>query len=365
MGLFLDLRKAFDSINHKILLNKLSRYGIRGVANKLIESYLSTRQQLVRLGETNSSMLTIERGVPQGSKLGPLLFFTYINDITSIPQSPELIMYADDTNAFFTSKDVIDLSKNVNQYLATLSLWLRQNELQLNSAKTKYVIFHPINKPIKTDLTVRFEGTTIARTREQKFLGVWFNENLNWNTHITQLSNELARTVGMLYRIAHIVPLWLKMQLYNTLFYSKLCYGALVWGTTTNQNYKKLITLQKRMLRIYINYTGCISNLRTAPLFCKHSMLRADQIYYFKLLQNIYRNKEKLTDSEPNITHYCFRHSNRHTPKTRTNYGKQELSYQTVIVLNKLSDQIDFNVSIGKFTKQLRDLVLTQNIRYS
>lgn len=137
LGLFLDLKKAFDSIDHKILLQKLEKYGIRGIASRLLLSYLNNRQQFVRMQDVSSSYLTLERGVPQGSKLGPLLFIIFVNDIGNIPDSPELIMYADDTNLFFKSRDLNELEYSVNHYLVSLACWMNRNKLQLNAEKTK------------------------------------------------------------------------------------------------------------------------------------------------------------------------------------------------------------------------------------
>lgn len=135
LGLFLDLQKAFDSIQFKSLIHKLSSYGVRGVALQLFKSYLEDRYQYVKLNNTISAKIKLNQGVPQGSILGPLLFLVYINDIVDIPHSPELIMYADDTNVFFSSDNLISLEVSVNNYLSNLSNWLRQNGLRLNAKK--------------------------------------------------------------------------------------------------------------------------------------------------------------------------------------------------------------------------------------
>lgn len=217
-------------------------------------------------------------------------------------------MYADDTNVFFSSYDITELEWKVNEYLKQLYRWLLQNKLELNVKKTTYIVFRPRNKNFQKTLLIDFNGITINQVKEQKFLGVWFEENLRWTKHINQLYSELSKCVGVIFRIAHLIPLWLKQQLYNTLFYSRLCYGALVWGTTTKTNYAKLAVLQKRVLRIYCNYTGRPADLRTAPLFERFSMLRADRIYYFKLLCTIHKEKMQ-TKITRNIPHYSLRYN--------------------------------------------------------
>lgn len=328
LGLFLDLRKAFASIDRKILIYKLEIYGIRGGANDLLRSYLTNRNQFVQLNSIASDILPIRQGVPQGSKLGPLLFLIYVNDIVQIPDSPDLAMYADDTNAFFTSNHTSELTGTVNEYLNRLSVWLRNNNLELNTAKTIYILFRARNKIVHSDINIFFNGAAIEHVKEQKFLGVWFDDHLSWSSHIRMLCNDLSKSVGIINRISQLIPLWLKQQLYNALIYSKLCYGVLVWGTTSKTNYNKLIILQKRILRIYCNYHGRYLDLETAPLFKRYSLLRADKIYYKKLLVTIH--KEKLFTKTDNVgtAHYKLRRSTRHVPKTRTNYGQQTFTYQ-------------------------------------
>lgn len=348
LGLFVDLRKAFDSVCHDVLLIKLKRYGVRGVVLKLIESYLSNRLQYVSVHQGTTTKIVIKQGVPQGSILGPLLFLVYINDLCSIYNSPKLIMYADDTNIFFTARTLTELQEIVNKYMESLSDWLHANRLQLNTNKTKYIIFAPINKPMKNDIHITFRGTPLKQEVKQKFLGVWFQENLSWNTHIDNLALELSRSLGCLYRISSLIPLWLKVSLYYTLFYSRLSYCILVWGTTSSRNYLRILKFQKRVLRLLERYAGHPQDLPTGPLFVKYSLLRADEIYCFKLLQ--YVQKHKLhAFSNPAETHtLALRRQERRKPRTRTNYGKQHLNYQIPVLLNKLPDDVDLNKSIKK-----------------
>ena len=143
------LRKAFDTANHKILLNKLEHYGVRGYMLKWFHSYLIDCKQFVSFNGESSKLLNNNCGVPQGSVLGPLLFLIYINDLHNISKILHFYLFADDTNIYYESNSLIDLEKTVNKELEKLYLWLNVNWLSLNIYKTNFIIFHPYNEPLK------------------------------------------------------------------------------------------------------------------------------------------------------------------------------------------------------------------------
>ena len=141
IGIFLDFSKAFDTINHEILLCKLSHYGIRGKALEWFRNYLNNRKQYVSLNQQNSSLKEIEYGVPQGSLLGPLLFIVYINDFSRSSDVLSFILFADDSNVLFSHNNPNTLVHTVNSELRKVTQWIRANKLSLNLQKTKYMLF--------------------------------------------------------------------------------------------------------------------------------------------------------------------------------------------------------------------------------
>ena len=186
IGIFLDFSKAFDTVNHDILLRKLYHYGIRGNALRCFESYLKNRKQFVTYNGVSSDTKLITCGVPQGSILGPLLFLIYINDLSLVCDRLISILFADDTNMFMSSKDVHSLQTVINQELILVSKWLKVNKLSLNIKKTHFMIFS--NKSdVCGQIDIRIDGEPIQAVGKTKFLGVIIDKNLTWKDHILYL----------------------------------------------------------------------------------------------------------------------------------------------------------------------------------
>ena len=188
-GIFLDLKKAFDTVNHDMLLTKLEHYGIRDISLNWFKSYLSDRKQFVHINGQNSSLCDIVCGVPQGSVLGPLLFLLYVNDLPNISKKLNFFLFADDTNIYLDSFNLYSLQTIVNKELSKLYDWLCINRLSLNISKTNFVIFNPPNKPTST-VTILINKIAIKEESFVKYLGIFIDSKLTFKFHIEELKKK-------------------------------------------------------------------------------------------------------------------------------------------------------------------------------
>ena len=231
IGIFLDLSKAFDTIDHGILLAKLHHYGIRGVALDLLSSYLSSRLQFTSFDSNLSGRLPVSCGVPQGSILGPLLFLLYVNDIPYSSTRFSFVLFADDTNIFLSHPNLNTLTNIFNTELIKVSNWFKANKLSLNVSKTNYI--HFTKKKHNTPVTrISIDNTPILPVDQTKFLGVIIDQNLTWKHHVTKTSNQVSKNIGILRRLRNTLPKHVLFTLYNTLILPYISYSNIAWAIT-------------------------------------------------------------------------------------------------------------------------------------
>ncbi len=291
-GIFIDLRKAFDTVNHNILLKKLEHYGIRGSILKWFESYLSNRKQFVVFNGQSSDLKSISCGVPQGSVLGPLLFLIYINDLPNISDKLKFFLFADDTNIYYEAENLKDLERVVNKELMWLNHWLSVNRLSLNISKTNFVIFHPYNKPLKELITIKINKKAISEEKYVKYLGVLVDSSLSWKPHIDNIAKKISRAIGIMYKIRYYVNRKILMNLYYSLIYPHLLYAILLWGSAFKTHINKVTILQKKVVRLitfqdkFYGYKGPLAH--TSPLFKDLNILKIDDVFKLRSLQFVH-----------------------------------------------------------------------------
>ena len=247
---FIDIRKAFDSVNHKILLDKLEHNGVRGQTLQLFTSYLSNRMQYISVNDNHcSSMIPVTCGVPQGSILGPFLFLVYINDLPTCTDS-KMILYADDAVLICQDKSIHALKTKTGKELKNVKSWVASNKLSLNFDKTHCMLYSNKNKPQKHDFVLDIDGKKLFPETSTKYLGIILDENLNWAEHLQYVSKKLSIAGGIMYRLQHYLTPKLLKQVYYSIAYPHLQYAITSWGKAPATYINRAQVQQNRLIRI-------------------------------------------------------------------------------------------------------------------
>lgn len=299
-GIFIDLKKAFDTVDHTILLRKLNHYGIRGSINNWFNSYLTGRTQTTQIGMEISNKEENTYGVPQGSVLGPLLFLIYINDIHKCSDVFKFCLFADDTNLLYADKELKSLETVVNRELLSVCEWLSANKLTLNAKKSNFVIFHSFKKKLNYQVNIKMldsssnELISIEHKEYVKYLGVLIDENLTWKCHIDNIASKISKAIGVISRMRHFVPSSTLHNIYQSLILPYLTYGIVIWGQATQANQNKILLLQKRALRlIYFKR----KSEHAIPLFVCSKIMPLNMLYYSAVSNLMYDISNNTTPS--------------------------------------------------------------------
>jgi len=360
VSVFLDFSKAFDTVNHTILLQKLEHMGVRGIVNNWFESYLSGRSQCVTVGQATSSHRLVDRGVPQGSVLGPTLFLLYINDMSNCCPGLKLVHFADDTTAMKSMCNPELLIREINDGLVMVRDWLCANRLSLNVGKTSYMV---ISDRSVNDLPVAKIGDhSLNLVDSSKFLGLNVDSRLNFKLHTAELCKKLSQTVGVLNRLAGLVPPRVKLVIYNSLIYSRVSYGITSWGKsniTSIKRVERILSRARKSIEYSVGREGTISGdlfkfntiyeYFTAIKFYK--VVKLGQHSYFSQLFDC------LVPSHDHETRFSSG-QNYMIPYLSKSKCQKSFYFQSVTVWNRLPDDVKCCDSIVKFKKLLRKWLL-------
>ena len=364
---FLDLKKAFDTVDHEIRLTKMNYYGVQGVALDWFNSDLTNRTQRCLVNGSLSKTCSLKCGVPQGKILGPLLFLIYINDMPNCLSSCKPRMYADDTHITYAGADLNSIQSNLNHDLSNLNQWLTSNKLTLNATKTEFMLIGSRQRlsTLPDTLELSINNESINRVSSVKLLGVFIDENLTWQTHIDKLSENIASGIGAIKRIRPFVPPGTLLYIYSALIQPHFDYCNLVWGNCGKTLSDRLQKLQNRAARLLKSSSydadakGLIRQLGWKDLCAQRQIQKALMVY--RSLNGLVPECLSSKFLKRNGTRYSLRESENKlvVPLPRTNYLKNSFSYSGAALWNSLPCNLRMIKSLNQFKKQISTVITT------
>ena len=362
--IFIDLKKAFDTINHEILIRKLSNYGVDRNFLTLIKSYLNNRSQKCSVNGSLSNAGIISFGVPQGSLLGPLLFLVYINDLPNCLSIASPRMFADDTSISLNASNLIDLESFINIELSNLNHWLIANKLSLNIAKTEFMIIGSRQRLLtqqNSEINIVIEGNEIKKVDHAKSLGLTIDDRLSWSKHIDDICKKITSGIGALKRLRPFVSTSTAIQIYKALILPHFDYCSTVWDGLSLHLNDKLQKLQNRASRVILkaNYATSSSVLREKLHWDTLQTRRHKQkaVMMFKSLNNL--TPKYLSELfKPYSTDYNLRNVDKKValPFPHTDFLKRSFSYSGAMIWNDLPQNIRNIESLNSFKREINKM---------
>ena len=359
-SVFLDFSKAFDMVDHSILLQKLSWYGVRGGELKWFEGYLEGRRQRVCVGDATSEWADIRRGVPQGSILGPLLFILYANDLT---RTIKVKQYADNTTLSLVSSDASRLEEGLVDDLEGVARWVEANKLQLNVKKTKLLLLSRKRRARELEnVEVQIDGQKIERSKTVKCLGVLLDDGLTWKDQVQSVRKRCFVGLAELRRLKDVLPPDTKKKIYNATVLPHLDYCSVVWQECTQDMRKRLERVQNYGMRIILSQPprtpskGLRQNMNWMTLEKRREMSRltlvqrcvlniAPQCLSGRLKTNAEIGR-RVTRGHDNCKLYV--------PQVKTEWGHKSFTFKGIQEWNSLPPEIRTLRSSTAFRTKLR-----------
>ena len=351
-AVLIDLKKAFDTVDHKILLKKLWCYGFQNQSFDWFESYLTDRQQLTLVNNIMSDLLHEDvYGVPQGSVLGPLLFLLYIDDIKSVIQNAYCHLYADDTIILKGASDPDSLIASLERELSNVDHWLSINKMTINTKKTEVIFFgNKVHLKKLDNKTVRYLDTPLKRKDKVKYLGVLFDEKMQWKYQIKNITQKASLKLGKIKAIASFLTPHTKKLLVNALVMPYFHYCSPAWS---NAAPFRLSKINKKVVDASV-FLGREDN------YSIYNMLDKDiSLLTFKALNNIAPN---YLCSKIQMAKNCHSHNTRRAaknhlqiPSSNTKFGMRTFAYRASKLWNDLPNELLDIKSLLKFKTSVKD----------
>ena len=355
-----DFKKAFDLVDHQILIDKLKIYGIKDEALSWFNTYLTNRKQQVAINNCKSDFKQISYGVPQGSILGPLLFLLFINDLPLYTSNVFTDLYADDTTLYDVQDSMEQIENNLQSSLNNLQIWCRNNGMILNSSKTKVMLVTTYQKRQRLTndhLDLTYNKESLNMISNDKILGVFVDNNLTWSNHIKHLTKKIASSIWLLSKIKKFLSQAHRVQFYKSYIQPHIDFCNIVWGSSSESNKLKIFRLQKRACKVILDYNvddsiEAMNSLKIMSIYDRLYLRKAK--FMFKVYNNIapayisenftLRNNENTNIQLRSSSAGCFI-----PPKPRTECFKQSLKYSGCLIWNSLPEEVKNAQTISTF----------------
>ncbi|KAK6165112.1 hypothetical protein SNE40_023671 [Patella caerulea] len=360
---YLDLSKAFDLIDHRLILQKLKLYKFDLKSLKLISSYLEFRKQQVVLGACHSNITDVKCGVPQGSNIGPLLFLIFINDLPLHVSKCHTDLFADDSTLHFSSNNIANIEIALQEDLLNVFNWCNDNGMVINAKKTKAMLIASKHLTNTNSLSLKINGESLENVSEAVLLGLTVDQNLDWNLQINKVSKIISSKIYLLTKLKPFLPHHLRILFFNGYILPYLDYCSTVWGSANKGKLEVLYKLQKRAARSILDEKP---DSHSAPLFKTLNWLTIYQrIQYnqgmltFKILRdklpsylyNTFCENSKLT--ETNMTLRSESQNKLAIPKSKKKAMTRTFQYTASVFWNSLPQTVKHASSSFIFKKEL------------
>jgi len=356
MGVYLDLAKAFDTVNHKILLRKLKNAGIRGTLLKWFVSYLENRKHRVRIKGMQSNDCILKYGVPQGSVLGPLMWLIYINDFFALPLRAQVVVFADDTSLLYSEATVDGLESAYKYDFEELLIpWFRQNFLHLNISKCSSIVYGFKTPQWVEKLNMRISMGVIERVNETKYLGIILDEKLTWKGHSLYIQSKLRRTNYLFYHLKGFFGTPHLKKLYATLYESVYSYGIMHWGAC--KHIKPIKVLQNAVCRIILNHQRGSSE---SEIYEQMKVARVEELYKIRLLMFVFKNRLtfRLHDTEMQVRTRHGKSTVAEKVHWKKEHSRLQARYQGYLAFNQLPNECRSERRISTYKRLLKNAIL-------